>query len=72
MEKWFDNVLTTLYQGETGSPLLYKKAGRFWLEGLMSWDNNNNNSKVCQPSTRPSVFTKVGHYTDWSKPSQIF
>ena len=59
-----------LYQGETGSPLVYTKDGRVWLEGLMSMsgnnDNiNNNNKEVCQPSTRPSVLTKVGHFTEW-------
>ena len=63
----YDGVF--LCQGETGSPLVYTKDGRVWLEGLMSMSGNNNinNNKeeVCQPSTRPSVFTKVGHFTDW-------
>ena len=54
-----------LCQGETGSPLVYTKDGRVWLEGLMSMSGNNNNKEVCQPSTRPSVFTKVGYFTDW-------
>ena len=28
-------------------------------------NNNNNNNEVCQPSTLPSVFTKVGDFTGW-------
>ncbi|KAK3745982.1 hypothetical protein RRG08_018791 [Elysia crispata] len=47
-------------EGDSGGPLNCVHAGRYYLEGMISWGEDS-----CRLSGYPSVFTRVALYTNW-------
>ena len=62
--EWFNYTYNSEYfQGESGSPLLSPKAGKMWLEGLLSqgWSSYSG----CKLTGLPSVFSSVVRQSSW-------